>query len=76
MYIEQEEGLGGGFLPADPPYPSADWISFCAEIAASWVYTRNVDPEIGWVLLMERIRTEPPVKAETLNAAIDERRIG
>lgn len=48
------------FLPADPPHATGDWIDRCRELGATWVYTRNIDPERGWDLSMERVRGGPP----------------
>jgi hypothetical protein len=59
-YVEQAGGDGDIFLPADPPHASEDWFSVCECLGATWVYTRNVDPESGWELSMERIRAGPP----------------
>lgn len=59
-YIEQAGGDGDIFLPADPPHAADDWFNFCESLGASWLYTRNVDPNTGWELNMERIRAGPP----------------
>lgn len=48
------------FLPADPQHATENWIDFCHDVGATWVYTRNVDPEKGWTLTMERIQKGPP----------------
>lgn len=59
-YAEQAEVVGEVFLPADPPHASGDWIDFCADLGATWLYTRNVDPESGWKVTMDRVRAGPP----------------
>ena len=59
-YAQQAEDVGAVFLPADPPHASREWIDFCADLGATWVYTRNLDPESGWELTMERVRAGPP----------------
>ncbi len=59
-YAEQTEDMGEVFLPADPPHESENWIDFCEDLGATWVYTRNKDPETGWKLNMEQIRHGPP----------------
>jgi hypothetical protein len=56
-YFESVGGTGDLFLPADPPHASDGWIDFCRDIGATWVYTRNLDPEDGWELSLDRIRT-------------------
>lgn len=59
-YLERAGDESDLFLPADPPHASGDWIEFCEGIGATWVYTRNLDPETGWNLTMERVRDGPP----------------
>lgn len=48
------------FLPGDPPHADDDWIDFCRDVGATWLYTRNVDPADGWTLTMDRVQTGPP----------------
>lgn len=59
-YRERADELGTILLPADPPHADEDWLPFCRELGASWVYTRNVHPEDGWELDRELIRQGPP----------------
>lgn len=59
-YLERADDDVEVFLPADPPHASGNWIEFCESLGATWVYTRNVDPESGWTLSMERVRSGPP----------------
>lgn len=59
-YAEQAEEFGEVFLPADPPHASTDWIDFCRDLGATWVYSRNIDNETGWELNMEQVRDGPP----------------
>lgn len=62
--VEYYHGLtevpGELFLPADPPHASDDWIELCNDLGATWLYSRNLDPEEGWDLDMERVRNGPP----------------
>lgn len=59
-YTEVADGPGEILLPADPPHAGDEWLDFCAELGATWVYTRTLDPETGWDLTMERVRRGPP----------------
>lgn len=59
-YHGASEATGEVFLPADPPHASAEWIDFCRDLGATWLYSRCLTPESGWDLNMERIRNGPP----------------
>lgn len=63
-YQGLSEESGELLLPADPPHATQDWIPFCRELGATWLYTRNIDPEHGWELTMERVREGPPESPE------------
>jgi hypothetical protein len=57
----ESEGRQELFLPLDPPGVDTDeWLAVCRDVGATWVYARNVDPESGWELTMDRIREGPP----------------
>lgn len=59
-YFEHSDGGGELFLPTDPPHAADDWLDFCENLGATWLYTRNLDPENGMELSMERVRRGPP----------------
>lgn len=59
-YRTRSDESGELFLPSDPPHADDGWLEFCEEVGATWVYARNVDPEAGWELTMERVREGPP----------------
>lgn len=59
-YHGLSEEAGELFLPADPPHASGGWEDVCRDVGVTWLYTRNLDPENGWDLNMDRVRTGPP----------------
>jgi hypothetical protein len=59
-YRDVADDPGELFLPADPPHATGDWPALCRDLGATWLYTRNLDPEHGWDLTMERVRDGPP----------------
>lgn len=59
-YVGLSDDPGEILLPADPPPAGEEWESFCQDLGATWLYTRNLDPESGWDLTMERVRRGPP----------------
>jgi hypothetical protein len=60
-YTGLTEEPGELFLPADQPHASDDWAEFCSDLGATWLYERNLTPESGWSLTMERVRRGPPI---------------
>ncbi|MEF8906510.1 MAG: LLM class flavin-dependent oxidoreductase [Haloarculaceae archaeon] len=60
-YTGLTEEPGELFLPADQPHASDDWAEFCSDLGATWLYERNLAPESGWSLTMERVRKGPPI---------------
>lgn len=59
-YTGLMEDAGEMFLPADQPHASDDWMEFCSDLGATWLYERNLGPEDGWDPNMERVRRGPP----------------
>lgn len=47
-------------LPADPPHASSDWIDYCADLGATWLYTTNRDTSGEWNVDIETIQEGPP----------------
>lgn len=60
-YTGLREEPGELFLPADQPHASDDWSEFCSDLGTTWLYERNLDPEDGWDLNMDRVRSGPPI---------------
>jgi hypothetical protein len=59
-YTELTEDSGELFLPIDQPQAVDDWLAFCRDVGATWLYDRTIDDDGGWELTIERVRRGPP----------------
>lgn len=59
-YTVRADAPGEVLLPADPPHADDDWLTFCRDVGATWVYSRCFDTNGDWDLSMERVKRGPP----------------
>lgn len=59
-YHAHTDELGEIVLPLDPPHRSPEWVQWCKDRGATWLYARPKDDAGEWHLTKDWIRQGPP----------------